>query len=113
MSEDPGSEEKKKFDTWTEICCQLDPQDQSSVRFQSKHNFFAWEYTFQNAICKMAAILSVPQCVDKNTILESMDNFQHIWQCLSTLNLYYIYSGGDNQCKSQSKLCLKNTPEEI
>ena len=35
------------------IFCQLDPKDQTSVKFDSKYNFFH-EYTFENVVCEMA-----------------------------------------------------------
>ena len=37
--------------------CQLDTQEQSSVISQSKYKFFIEEKAFENAVCKIAAIL--------------------------------------------------------
>ena len=38
--------------------CQLDHEEQISVKFQSKYKFFIHENAYENIICEMAAILS-------------------------------------------------------
>ena len=37
--------------------CQLDPHKQTSVKFYSRYTKFFWEKAFENAICKLSAIL--------------------------------------------------------
>ena len=40
------------------VYCLLDPWEQSSVKFESKYNFFIHENAFENVVCEMAAIRS-------------------------------------------------------
>ena len=39
-------------------CCQVDPYEQTSVKFESKHKIFIDKNVFENVICEMVAILS-------------------------------------------------------
>ena len=41
----------------------LEPKEQTSVKFQSKLSIVIKEHTFENAVCKKAAIWSGPGCV--------------------------------------------------
>ena len=53
--------------------CQLDPYEQTSMKFQSKYMymFFNDWNTFENVVCKILAILLKPQCVNAmNTAVE-------------------------------------------
>ena len=43
--------------------CQLDPCEHISMKFETKYNNFIDKNAFENAVWKMAAILSWPQCV--------------------------------------------------
>ena len=43
--------------------CQLDPQEQISVKFESKYEHSIEENAIEHVVCKMSAILSVPQGV--------------------------------------------------
>ena len=43
---------------------QLDPLEQTSVKFDSKYKIFIKEKLFENIICEMAAILSRGRWVD-------------------------------------------------
>ena len=45
--------------------CQLDPWEQFSVKFLSKFRHFRSRKAVENIICKMATILSWPQCVKR------------------------------------------------
>ena len=38
--------------------CQLDPQEQTSVKFESHYKTSIHENAFENVVCEMAAILS-------------------------------------------------------
>ena len=42
--------------------CQLDPCEHISMKFETKYNNFIDKNAFENAVWKMAAILSWPQC---------------------------------------------------
>ena len=44
--------------------CYLDPQEQTSVKFEKNSNIFIHENVFECDVCKMAANLSRPQCVN-------------------------------------------------
>ena len=44
--------------------CQLDPYEHISMKFETKYNNFIDKNAFENAVWKMAAILSWPQCVN-------------------------------------------------
>ena len=43
--------------------CQFDPCEHISMKFETKCNNFIDKNAFENAVWKMAAILSWPQCV--------------------------------------------------
>ena len=43
---------------------QVDPQEQTSVKYESKYIIFTWENAFVYVICKMVAILSRQHCVN-------------------------------------------------
>ena len=46
--------------------CELEPQDQKSVKFESKRDFFSfWEKACENIVCKTSAILFSPPCIDQ------------------------------------------------
>ena len=38
--------------------CQLEPEEQTSMKFELKYKLFIHENTFENAVCEFAAILS-------------------------------------------------------
>ena len=54
---------------------QLDPCEQTSVKFQSKYFFFFHENTYENVVCEMAAILSRGRW----DIVYSLDTSQLLW----------------------------------
>ena len=54
--------------------CQLDPRENISVKFYLKLKKFILDYTLENFVCKMAAILSRPQCVKTSTEI-----IPHLW----------------------------------
>ena len=41
----------------------MDPWEQTSVNFNPNSNIFIQENAFENVVCEMAAILSLPQGV--------------------------------------------------
>ena len=45
-------------------CCQFDPSEQMSVKFEIHDDIYIQENRFQNVAWEMAAILSRPQCVN-------------------------------------------------
>ena len=50
--------------------CQLDPGNKLQWNFNRNSNIFVQENSFENVVCKMAPILSLPQCVNKQNICE-------------------------------------------
>ena len=44
--------------------CQLDPKEHILVKFHSKFNSFNLGNAPENVFCEMAAILSLPQCIN-------------------------------------------------
>ena len=57
--------------------CELDPEEQISVKFESKHNNLQWKkINLMNVICKMAAILSRPSCDNPRNV--SFSGMYHV-----------------------------------
>ena len=51
--------------------CQFEPQEQTSVKFESKY-IFIQENACENVVCEKAAILSWPQCGKRHSIAHSV-----------------------------------------
>ena len=58
--------------------CQLDPLEDISVKSESKYNIFSeTEENDFNIICKLAAILPRPKCVNKSTCSRHENEFEN------------------------------------
>ena len=67
--------------------CQLDAEEQSSIKFNHNLNIFIHQNAFESVVCEIVAILSQPQCVnDLGTVISSLTKmmiimYQYIFSC--------------------------------
>ena len=90
--------------------CQLDSQEQTSVKLQSKFKHFIKEIIFQNVIHKLAAILSPPQYVKWNELLGPVLRYGWVnipLTCLTCMVLSEYETPHSHVCFAMSR-CINN-----
>ena len=61
----------------------LDRRNTLQLDFNQNSNIFIQENAFESVVCKMAAILSRPQCVNNNINLNNMNQYKYGLQLMN------------------------------